>query len=60
MSNFEVNNRCQLLLAISKGSVRVKQMPFPKLYTEINLKFETKFACQLHLNFKLILSKMRT
>jgi len=60
MSNFEVNNRCHLLLALSKRVVRVKQMLVSKYYSEINLKSETKFACQLHLHFTLLLSKMRT
>jgi len=60
MSNFEVNNRCQLLLAISKRMVRVRQMSVSKWHSEINLKFESKSASQLQLNFTLLLSKIRT
>ena len=50
MINFEVNNRCELLSAISKGVAGVKQTYVSKWYWEINLKLQTKFARQILLN----------
>ena len=47
MINFEVNNRCEFLSAISKGVTGVKQTSVSKWYWEINLKLQTKFARQI-------------